>query len=132
MGFILLFWLRVNTVILLRTHCFGLPIFQQDAGVDLRKKNYWPNKFLNNWPFQNLTGPRNIGPLCGPIWKSDWSWILTFCQEISLVLVISRYWMTRKYEKSTGWKKQKLLTQVAREYQLAQWADLCSDWLALP
>jgi hypothetical protein len=35
--------------------------------------------------------------------------------------------MTWKYEKSTGWKKQKLLTQVAREYQLAQWADLCSD-----
>ena len=32
MGFILLFWLRVDTVILLRTHCFGPTIFQQDAG----------------------------------------------------------------------------------------------------
>jgi hypothetical protein len=40
--------------------------------------------------------------------------------------------MARKYEKSTGWKKQKLLAQVAREYQLAQRADLCSVWLAQP
>ena len=46
------------------------------------------------------------------------------------VLVISRYWMTWKYEKSTGWKKRKLLAQVPREYQLAQRADLCSVWLA--
>ena len=38
--------------------------------------------------------------------------------------------MTRKYEKSTGWKKRKLLAQVAWEYQLAQQADLCSVWLA--
>jgi hypothetical protein len=41
---------------------------------------------------------------------------VTFCQEISLVLVISRYWMTRKYEKSTSWKKQKLQAQVARSF----------------
>jgi hypothetical protein len=34
--------------------------------------------------------------------------------------------MTQKYEKSTGWKKRKLLAQVAREYQLAKRADLCS------
>jgi hypothetical protein len=33
--------------------------------------------------------------------------------------------MTRKYEKSTSWKKRKLLAQVAGEYQLAQRADLC-------
>ena len=42
----------------------GLP------GVDLRKKINWPLgpvKFLNNWPLQNSTGPRNFGPLCGPI-----------------------------------------------------------------
>jgi hypothetical protein len=34
--------------------------------------------------------------------------------------------MKRKYEKSTSWKKRKLLAQVAQEYQLAQRADLCS------
>jgi hypothetical protein len=35
------------------------------TGVDLRKKINWPRgpvKFLNNWPLQNYTGPRNIGP----------------------------------------------------------------------
>jgi hypothetical protein len=35
------------------------------SGVDLRKKINWPRvpvKFLNNWPLQNSTGPRNIGP----------------------------------------------------------------------
>jgi hypothetical protein len=40
------------------------------AGVDLRKKINWrwgPVKFLNNWPLQNSTGPRNIGPRSGPI-----------------------------------------------------------------
>jgi hypothetical protein len=39
---------------------------------DLRKKINWPIgpvKFLNNWPLQNATGPRNIGPRSGPIWK---------------------------------------------------------------
>ena len=36
-----------------------------EAGVDLRKKINWPRgpvTFLNNWPLQNSTGPRNIGP----------------------------------------------------------------------
>ena len=40
------------------------------AGVDLRKKINWPYgpvNFLNNWPLQNFTGPRNIGPERGPI-----------------------------------------------------------------
>jgi hypothetical protein len=40
------------------------------TGVDLRKKINWRNgpvKFLNNWSFQNSTGPRNIGPRSGPI-----------------------------------------------------------------
>jgi hypothetical protein len=40
------------------------------AGVDLRKKINWPYgpvKFLNNWPLQNSTGLRNIGPGSGLI-----------------------------------------------------------------
>jgi hypothetical protein len=39
-------------------------------GVDLRKKINWlygPVKFLNNWPLQNSTGLRNIGPGSGLI-----------------------------------------------------------------
>ena len=42
----------------------------ETPGIDLRKKINWPTgpvKFLNNWPLQNSTGPRNIGPLRGPI-----------------------------------------------------------------
>ena len=41
-----------------------------NAGDDLRKKINWPKgpvKFLNNWPLQNSTGTRNIGPRSGPI-----------------------------------------------------------------
>jgi hypothetical protein len=40
-----------------------LPNYYPLAGVDLRKKINWPLgpvKFLNNWPLQNSTGPRNI------------------------------------------------------------------------
>ena len=51
---------------------FNLKTNCRYAGVDLRKKMYWsfgPVKFLNNWPLQNSTGPRNIGPQSGPIWK---------------------------------------------------------------
>ena len=32
--------------------------------------------------------------------------------------------MTQKYEKSTGLKKEELLAQVAREYQLAQTVNI--------
>ena len=44
--------------------------FKSHTGVDLRKKINWPIgpvKFLNNWPLQNSTDPRNIGPQSGPI-----------------------------------------------------------------
>jgi hypothetical protein len=40
------------------------------TGVDLRKKINWhrgPVKYLNNWPLQNSTGLRNIGPGSGLI-----------------------------------------------------------------
>ena len=42
----------------------------ENSGVELRKIINWPKgpvKFLNNWPLQNSTGPRNIGPRSGPI-----------------------------------------------------------------
>ena len=48
----------------------GKKWIDKHTGVDLRKKINWPNgpvKFLNNWPLQNSTGPRNIGPLRKPI-----------------------------------------------------------------
>jgi hypothetical protein len=46
-------------------------LYITDIGVNLRKKINWPIgpvKNFNNWPLQNSTGPRNIGPLCGPKW----------------------------------------------------------------
>ena len=49
---------------------YHLFIVLQSTGVDLRKKINWPNgpvKFLNNWPLQNSTGLRNIGPGSGLI-----------------------------------------------------------------
>ena len=43
----------------------GKKWIDKHTGVDLRKKINWPYgpvKLLNNWPLQNSTGLRNIGP----------------------------------------------------------------------
>ena len=37
----------------------------------LKDKQFGPVKFLNNWPLQNSTGPRNIGPLVDRYERGD-------------------------------------------------------------
>ena len=55
---------------LYQTIAMIVKLYITDIGVNLRKKINWPTgpvKNFNNWPLQNSTGPRNIGPRSGPI-----------------------------------------------------------------